>query len=91
MKIRNDIKIREEDGFYLLINLDSESIIKGYPSFFKINDISRQLIEELKEYLIDEKEIEDVCQYLKIRYKSISLEKIEKFILFLIKNGVCYE
>lgn len=45
MKIKKNIRIREEDGFFLLINLDEKSILRGFPSFFKINKTARNIID----------------------------------------------
>lgn len=59
MKIKKNIKIREEDGFYLLINLDDKSILRGYPSFFKINETAKNIIEYMRKDVLTE----DIINY----------------------------
>ena len=56
MKLKENIKIREEDGFFLLINLNEESILKGYPSFFRINTMAKEIID----YMRSDVTIEDI-------------------------------
>lgn len=66
LKFNEMIKIREEEDFFLLINLDTNSIIKGKPSFYKINIESKILIDLLKKRKsFDNKE--DMVNYLYLK------------------------
>ena len=86
MKIKNDVKVRKEDGFYLIINLSTESVIKGLPSFFKINEVGNIIIEMLKERSYNEREVLE-----RFVDTSISQASIVKFLDFLKEYDLCYE
>jgi len=86
MRLNPKVKIREENGFYLLINLDEESIIKGNPSFYKINDFAKEIIDELEDYGGFD-EISEVTFYLSGKLK-ISLSTVEDFIEKLIEGDI---
>lgn len=89
MKIKNNVKIREEDGFYLLINLNEESILKGYPSFFKINKIGKEIIDFMSKDVTTE-EIMEYCISKSSSYRK-EAASIMSFIDFLRKADLTCE
>ena len=89
MKIKEQIKLRDEEDFYLLINLDSASILKGYPSFFKINDVAKEIVT-----LIQNEDLtrEQILQFVSEKYETDSSQtEILTFLDFLSKNDLCEE
>ena len=89
MRIKDSIKIREEDCFFLLVNLDSSSILKGYPSFFKINKMGNEIILLLKESNLTKKDIID--QIMNNKSYKCSESSITDFLSFLERYDLCYE
>lgn len=89
MKIKDNIKIRAEDGFYLLINLDEKSILNGYPSFFKINKMAKEIIDYMRAEVAIE-DILDFCLQKSVFYEN-QKEKIVRFINFLRKADLICE
>lgn len=88
MLIQKELKIREENECYLLINLSSDSILKGYPSFFKINKTSKDIIE----FLLTIKKFEPLSFAEKYCKKfNVEVKDLLTFLDFLKKYGVCYE
>lgn len=86
MKLREHLKLREEDGFFLLINLNDESIIKGYPSFFKINSSGKAIIEYLQKGEYKEEDVKKT-----FINNGVSENGIAKFLSFLKEFDLCYE
>lgn len=85
MRFNSKIKIREEDGFYLLINLDSNSIMKGKPSFFKINEEAKIMLDIIKNNSFGNyAELREVL-YINSPY---DIDDIEKFIDILVEMDV---
>ena len=89
MKIKDSIRIREEDGFFLLINLNEESILKGYPSFFKINRIGKEIIDFMREDVT----IDEIMEYCISKSPSYKKEEtsIMSFVDFLRKADLTCE
>lgn len=87
MKLKESIKLRKEDEFYLLINLDSESILKGYPSFFKINNIGEKIVKLIEKTNYSKEEI--VRYILNNREYKCTEEAVLYFLDFLERYDLC--
>lgn len=85
MLINRLIRIREEENFHLLTNLDPESIIKGKPSFFQLNDDGKAAIELLQAQ--DDSTEEELISTL-ITELNASESYSREFIGFLTKADI---
>ena len=73
IQLKTNIKTREEDGFYLIVNLTTEDMLNGYPAFFKTNAIGKYILELLHEPT----SIENITKQLKSNYTSIDQRTLD--------------
>jgi len=74
-RIKDEVKIREEDGFFLVVNLTTEDMLNGYPAFFKVNALGETTLRILKSY----HSIEEIVDILSHYFPSVPRENIEKY------------
>lgn len=69
-KIKEQVRIREEDGFYLVVNLTTEDMLSGYPAFFKANIVGKRIIDIIHVY----SSVDEIVSRLKEFFPIISIE-----------------
>ncbi len=86
ISISDNIRIRKENGFYLITNVNPDSIIKGYPSFFKMNEGAKEAICVIqKNTLLEKKDLVSIlCE--KFMWDN---GVVTKFIDRLLAVGIC--
>ena len=84
--INKELKIREENDFYLLINLNTEDVLNGYPSYFKINETGKLIIEALLENLSYDSVLEKLTEVYP-DYSDIKSD-LDNFWIFLQRYGL---
>lgn len=89
MRIKENIKIREEDGFFLLINLNETSILQGFPSFFKINGTTKEIVEFLRKDTSEESVLEYCISTLGMH--SNQMEVVKGLITKMKELDLLYE
>lgn len=72
-KVKDQVRIREEEGFFLIVNLTTEDMLSGYPAFFKVNNLGKKTIDILNSYL----SIEEVVDCLLEHFPSIQRERLK--------------
>lgn len=62
-KIKDQVRIREEEGFFLIVNLTTEDMLSGYPAFFKANSLGKKTIDIMNSYLSIEEIVDRLLEY----------------------------
>lgn len=90
-ELKENIKIREEDGFYLVVNLTTEDMLKGYPSFFKVNNVGAEILRILRKPLTEKEIIEELYYvFPEIEQNQLSMDA-DIFINKLIQYSLIKE
>ena len=72
-KIKDQVRIREEDGFYLIVNLTTEDMISGYPAFFKANIVGKRIVDIIHVY----SSIDEIVAKLSEYFPSVLNDRLE--------------
>lgn len=82
-KIKQQVRIREEENFYLIVNLTTEDMLSGYPAFFKTNTLGKSIIESISDYSPIDRIVEClIAKYPKVNENRIN-DEVKHFIEIL--------
>lgn len=90
-KVKDQVRIREEDGFFLVVNLTTEDMLSGYPAFFKVNHVGKKTIDIICSFLT----LENIVDQLLEVFPQVSRDKLHadtiSFITTLNKYSLIEE
>lgn len=84
--LKENIKIREEDGFFLMVNLTTEDMLNGYPSFFRVNSSGVKMLQNLRAPI----SLDSLAEKLLMDFPNISSDQLVDDVNSFVQNLIRY-
>jgi hypothetical protein len=82
IQLKKNIKIRNEEGFFLVVNLTTEDMLNGYPAFFQTNRLGKIILDLLAEPTT----IDNITKQIVESYPSVEQDKIVEHAIRFVET-----